>query len=186
MRRLTQFLILIVLAILIIPTFLPNNIKAVAEKELEYPVEMVFEEFNNMSEFSKWEPWTHEDSAATKEFYSPYRGKGAGYKWSSKGKSGEITILASTKNDSLVYDLEGYDLGKKSEMIIRFSSETPQTTKVVWTTESEKIKYFSRYYAYFTSDRIKEKLMKGFEFLETKLQNAVSSSENTNNLDSAE
>src|SRR5690606_39995970 len=68
-------LILIVLAILIIPFFLPKSIDVSIEKEFNISSKILFENFNNLNEFSKWEPWSAEFPDAAKEFFAPYQGK---------------------------------------------------------------------------------------------------------------
>ena len=172
MRRLAQLLILIVLAVLLIPMFLPNQIDAIAEKEFDVPAGIIFEDFNNLNEFSKWEPWTSNDSLAEKEFYSPYRGKGAGYKWTSSNNSGEITILKSEANQWIEYKMVGYNLGEKSKMKVEFSPVTKSKTLVKWSISSEKLDYFSRYYTYFTSEKLNDKLEEGLMTLENSLKTA--------------
>ncbi len=173
MRRFIQILILLVLGILLIPLLLPNKLSAEAEKDFDYPPGIIFEEFNNMKEFSEWDPWTSGDSLVTQEFYMPYRGMGAGYKWNSADSQGEITVNKSDLNKSIIYALEGLNLGKNSEMKVNFESLDSTRTKVKWSINSEEIGYFSRYYSYFTSKKLTEKLQKGLNKLEANLKNAA-------------
>lgn len=171
MKRFAQLLILIVLIILIVPVFLPDKILATAEKELNIPTGIVYEEFNNMKEFSEWEPWTFNDSLAQKEFFAPYRGVGAGYKWESQiNESAEISILKSEQNKLIDYDLKGLSLGETSTMKIEFSQPDSIKTHLKWTIESHKIGYFSRYYSYFTSSKLEERLAEGLNHLEERLK----------------
>ncbi len=177
MRRFIQILILLVLGILLIPLLLPNKLSAEAEKDFDYPPGIIFEEFNNMKEFSEWDPWTSGDSLVTQEFYAPYRGMGAGYKWKSVDSEGEITVNKSDLNKSIVYALEGLNLGKSSEMKASFQSLDSTKTKVKWSIDSEEIGYFSRYYNYFTSKKLTEKLQQGLNKLEGNLKNSALTSE---------
>jgi len=171
MKRFAQLLILIVLIILIIPLFLPDKISASAEKDFNVPVGIVYEEFNNMKEFSEWEPWTMNDSLAKQEFFAPYRGNGAGYKWESrKDKSGEVTISRSEQNKFIDYKLDGLSLGKSSSMKVEFTQLDLSKTKVKWIVESHEIGYFSRYYSYFTSSKLTENLNEGLTLLEERLK----------------
>lgn len=171
MKRFAQLLILIVLVILIIPLFLPDKISASVEKDFNVPVGIVYEEFNNMKEFSEWEPWTISDSLAKKEFFAPYRGNGAGYKWESQtGEDGEVTISKSEQSKFIEYKLEGLNLGKSSVMKVEFDQLSLSQTKIKWIVESHKIGYFSRYYSYFTSNKLTEKLNGGLNLLEERLK----------------
>lgn len=169
MRRISQLLALIVIAIFIIPLFLPNKIEAEAEKEFALPAALVYEEFVNLHEFSQWEPWSAKDSLAEKEFYSPYRGERAGYVLSSKDYSGEFEILKTKKEKLVEYELKGLGLGKQSHMLVEFISESPDSTLVKWKIDSKKISYFSRYFSYFTSHKLEELLEVAWVSLEEKL-----------------
>lgn len=185
MKRFTQILILLVIAILIIPLFLPNKITAEAEKDFELPVGMIYEEFNNLKEFSDWEPWTQIDSTSKKEYFAPYRGEGAGYKWAfaeNESQSGEITISKAEINKQIEFELNGLGLGKVSKMLVDFIPEGTSKTKVKWKIESEEIGYFSRYYSYFTSKKIKEKLDEGLISLDKRLKSAALTPEQANSL----
>ncbi len=171
MKRFAQLLILIVLIILIIPIFLPDKITSSVEKEFNVPAGIVYEEFNNMKEFSEWEPWTNLDSLAKQEFFAPYRGNGAGYKWESQiEESGEISISQSEPNKFIDYDLKGLSLGKSSNMKVEFTQLDESKTNIKWTIESHKIGYFSRYYSYFTSSKLNDKLNHGLTLLEERLK----------------
>ncbi|SMC41328.1 GyrI-like domain-containing protein [Moheibacter sediminis] len=185
MKRFTQFLIVLVIAILIIPLFLPNKITAETEKELNLPVGIVYEEFNNLKEYSEWEPWAKSDSTAKKEYFAPYRGEGAGYKWGNvenESQSGELTISTAEPNKQIEFKLEGLGLGKVSKMLVEFIPEGASKTKLKWKIESEEIGYFSRYYSYFTSKNIKEKLDEGLISLEERLKSAALTPEQANSL----
>ncbi len=185
MKRFTQILILLVIAVLIIPLFLPDKINAETEKELNLPVGIIFEEFNNLKEYSEWEPWTKADSTAKKEYFSPYRGEGAGYKWQSDNSdvaNGEITISKSQQNKLIEFELEHIKLGKTSKMIVEFTPENATKTKLKWRIESEGIGYFSRYYSYFTSNKITEKMEEGLILLENRLKSAALTPEQANSL----
>ncbi len=182
MRRFTQILILLVIVILILPLFLPNKLEVEVEKEFDFPTGMIFEEFNNMKEFSEWNPWTSAESDINHEFYAPYRGMGAGYKWSTKEKNSVITIQKSDLNKQIEYEVEGLDLGKNSQMNVEFNSVNPNKTNVKWHISSEELGYFSRYYNYFTSKKLKEKLQLGLNKLEENLKTSVLTPEQANSL----
>lgn len=185
MKRFTQVLILLVIVILILPLFLPNKISAETEKEFQTPVGIIYEEFNNLKEYSEWEPWATSDSTSKKEYFAPYRGEGAGYKWEltdESSSSGELTISSLEKYKSIEYDLEGLGLGKISKMFVEFTPDGQSKTKIKWRIESEEIGYFSRYYSYFTSKKIKEKLDEGLISLEERLKSAAITPEQANSL----
>lgn len=177
MRRIAQILIIVFIAIFIIPFFLPNTINVSVERDFKVQAGMIFEDFNNLNEFSKWEPWTYNDTTAQKNFFSPYRGEGAGYSWNTKNKNGTLTITKSQPTETIEYNLEGFDLGRNSQMKVFFETVDSATTKVKWEVSSEKLNYFSRYFAYFTSQNLVSKLESGFENLENYVSTAVLTTE---------
>jgi effector-binding domain-containing protein len=183
MKRFAQLLILIVIVILIIPVFLPDKISASAEKEFNVPAGMVYEEFNNMREFSEWEPWTMNDSLAKQEFFSPYRGIGSGYKWeTTNGIAAEITVEKAESNKFITYKLEDLNLGKNSQMKTEFTQVPGNKTQVKWSIESNKIGYFSRYYSYFTSSNLEKKLNEGLNNLAERIQTSALTPEQAQSL----
>ena len=173
MRRIAQILILLILAILIIPIFLPKKITATAEKEISKPVEVVFEEFTNLNEYSKWNPWTSQDSLAKIEISMPYRGEGAGFKWSTENLEGDMIISKANPNSKIQYELTGFELGGNSIMTAEFQPQNENKTKVKWQIESEEMGYFNRYFIYFKSKSLSEKLMEGLNNLESFLKDIV-------------
>lgn len=177
MRRIAQVLIIVFIAIFIIPFFLPNTINVSVERDFKVQAGMIFEDFNNLNEFSKWEPWTYNDTTAQKDFFSPYRGEGAGYSWNTKGKNGTLTITKSQPSEAIEYNLEGFDLGRNSQMKVFFENVDSATTKIKWEISSEKLNYFSRYFAYFTSQNLVSKLESGFDNLENYINIAALTTE---------
>lgn len=177
MKRIAQILILILIAVFIIPFFLPKKIYVSIERSFKVQKGIIFEDFNNLNKFSKWDPWTYRDSSATKEFFSPYRGEGAGYRWETKRKNGTITIIKSQQHQQIEYKLEGFDLGNKSHMNVFFEPIDSLTTNVKWEISTEKLNYFSRYFAYFTSKNISDKLENGFDNLEKYTKTAILTAE---------
>lgn len=182
MRRITQILIVIVIVVLLLPLLLPKSINTTVAKEFDLPVGMIFEEFNNLNEYSKWEPWVSSDSLVKQEFFAPYRGLNAGYQWKSATSNGEITIKKLETNKSLEYDLVGLDLGEKTTMKVDFTPINNTSTKVTWGIASDEIGYFSRYYTYFTSQKLQETLANGFTKLEERLKTMTISAEQAKSL----
>lgn len=187
MKRIAQLLIILIIALLVIPIFLPNKIQAVSEKEINMPVDVVFDEFNNLHQFSKWETLTESDSLGKKEFYAPYQGQGAGYKWSKDSTVlGEFTIIKSDDDKLIEYEVEGFKLGKKSIMKATFTPISESKTKVNWSLDSEEIGYFSRYFSYFTTSKWNEKLTLGLEKLAKSIEGQVLTEEQSGDLDPEE
>lgn len=184
MKRIAQLLILLIIALLVIPLFLPNKIHASSEREINMPIGVVFDEFNNLYKFSKWETITNADSLYQKEFYAPYQGQGAGYKWSRDTIIlGEFTIIKSDNSKLIEYEVEGFKLGKLSHMKTEFTSVSDSKTKVNWTIDSEEIGYFSRYFSYFTTKNLNEKMASSLDNLAKTIEGQILTNEQAGDLD---
>lgn len=174
MKKVAQLLILLVLVILILPFFLPKKMDLLLEREFNANAGVLFENFNNLNEFSKWEPWSAEFPEAIKEFSAPYRGKNAGYKWTFLSKHNQTIISESNPFKNIQYLVEGYGFGGgKSIMTVDFMSENEEKTKVKWRVISDDMNYFSRYYIYFSKEKLLQKLNLGFDRLETLLASDI-------------
>src|SRR5690606_177197 len=131
------------------------------------------------------EPWNHSDSTEQQEYYSTYREAEAGNKWKNPGDSkreGEVHIITQEQNKLVEMKLDGLVLGNISKMIVEFSSVNAEKTKVKWRIESEEIGYFSRYYSYFSSKKLKEKLEEGLVLLNERLKSATLTPEQAQSL----
>lgn len=186
MRRIAQLLTLAVLALCIAPIFIDSELEVSAERSFQIQPTMIFEDFNNLNEFSKWTPWSPKDSSSQEEFFSPYRGKGAGYRWTEDRDSIEFTILKSVDNKSLEFKVEGLEFGKNGRMLVNFEAIDSLTTQVNWVVKNEKIGYFARYYNYFTKKELEEKLEIGFDRLEQALKTDVLTAEQAKSLQPGE
>lgn len=172
MKIFTRILLLIILVVLLVPIFLPNRIITVYEKDFDYSTQTLFEEFNNLKNFSEWDAWGNQDSTIHKEYFAPYRGVGAGYTWKlNEKKNGEIIIEQVQKNQKIESKLNGFGFGNDAKMIVEFARIDEGKTKIKWTVEGEPLNYFSRYFAYMNSSKVEAKLEESLNNLETKLQN---------------
>lgn len=174
MRRTAQLLILVLLAIFLVPILLPKTIETTVERSLSIEAASIYEDFNNLNKLSKWEAWTQQDSTAKREFYSPYRGVGAGYKWEYEGESGELTIKKVKVNEWIEYAVEGFSLGKNGNMKVEFSPIDSIQTNVKWTFSSEPVNYFSRYFTYFSEKKLTEKMNQSLDNLTYNRENTQS------------
>jgi effector-binding domain-containing protein len=183
MKRIAQLLILLIIALLVIPIFLKKKIQASSEKLIDMPIGIVFDEFNNLNKFSKWENLTESDSLDKKEYYAPYEGQGAGYKWSKDTiVKGEFTIIKSTENKLVEFEVNGFKLGEKSLMKAELEPVSPSKTKVIWSIESDEIGYFSRYFSYFTTSKLNEKMAAALDQLAVNIKSEILTPEQAGDL----
>ncbi len=145
------FLILISLLIVIIfiaPIFLPKKLIVEVERVYKTPVSMVFDEFNNLKKFTKWNAWDKKDPKVELTFFPPYVGEGALYKWQSEKQEvgeGQMEIVSATENSQINSELKFKGWDDKSLTKVVFKSISEQETKVIWKFEGGGSSYFLRY-----------------------------------------
>ena len=153
----------------IIPLFLPKKMKLEAEKEFNFPIQPLFDECNNLKKFTQWSEWAKKDSTIEMEFFPPYIGKGALYKWKGKSKEvgeGQMQIIESINNSSINYELEFKNWDKKSNVKIQFDSISKNKSKLSWYFEGSESPYFFRYFNLFFKTRLQKDINKSLENLE--------------------
>ena len=104
------------------------------EKEINYPVEKVFPQFNNLQNFAQWSAFFQNKENYSLSFYTPYEGQGSSMSFQNpKNKSdfGDLFIRYSNLNSTLKYQL--FEGVKKSpyQIDVKFFPQKNKT-KVVW------------------------------------------------------
>lgn len=80
----------------------------VYHSEIDYPVDKIFPQFNNLQNFSHWNDFFSGDPDYTISFYTPYEGVGSALRFKNKknqSEFGEMFIRYSNPNKSIRYQL---------------------------------------------------------------------------------
>jgi effector-binding domain-containing protein len=130
------------------------------EKEINYPVEKVFPQFNRLQNFTRWNHYFSSSKTMRVEYYSPYEGKGAAISYvdPKSGKTGELYIRYHNPNRSL--RMQAFE-GKKSNptlIDIKFEKLGAGSTRLIWTIHTPRQKLLSRISNLWTEDDFAENL----------------------------
>lgn len=145
------------------------------EKEINYPVEKVFPQFNNLQNFARWNMFFSEDQNMSYQFFSPYEGKGSSmsYRDLKNGSTfGEIYIRYENPLRTLRYQLFEGKHSSPYLIDIKFKGEN-EKTKITWIIHTPKQPFLKRSLNLVTEDYIAENIDKSMKNLFTILGNKV-------------
>ena len=97
-KKITIWLIAIIVLIFIVSFFLPSSVYMEREITIKAEAETVFNQINNLGNLKNWSPWYDIDTATVYTFNDIPEGVGASYKWESDNRnvmSGIQTIVKS-------------------------------------------------------------------------------------------
>ena len=77
------------------------------EKEIDYPLEKVFLQFNNLQHFTRWNNFFTSSQSIDIDYYTPYEGQGSSISYvdPKNDTDGEMFIRYENPNKSLRYQL---------------------------------------------------------------------------------
>ena len=79
-------------------TFVAESKSFTVEKEINYPVDKVFPQFNNLQNFSRWSGFFARNKNLTFDFFTPYEGQGSSMSYHDKKNKTFLEIcLSGTK-----------------------------------------------------------------------------------------
>ncbi len=169
--RVVKYLILalafLVILFFVVGQFLPSKRTVTREIEIDRPVRMVFKNINSMHQFNRWSPWADLDSQAEYTFSGPEYGVGSTMRWSGNDEvgSGEQTIVASEKNQSVTTSLQFGDEPNPSTATLKTIAHGDDKTLLVWTFETELNDTLARYFGLMLEDMLGPMYEKGLRNL---------------------
>ena len=118
--------------IALIGSLLPRGYEFSTEVDIEAPVETVFEQFNQISNWRNWSQWNPaEIPELTVEYSGPESGVDATQVWTDVRGSGKLWITTSDPPDQLTYEMLFANFPKMSSLIVL--TKNGDTTHVRWT-----------------------------------------------------
>lgn len=155
--------------------FVDESKKFTVEKEISYPIDKVFPQFNNFQNFTRWNNYFAASKTMTIDYYSPYSGKDSSISFEElKGnKSGEMFIKYSNINRTLRYQL--YEGKQKHPTLIdiKFIPVSNELTKTIWNVHTPKKSLLNRVKNLWTEEDFIKNLDKSFANLKNILGNKV-------------
>ena len=127
-------------------TFVAESKSFTVEREISYPVEKVFPQFNNLQNFSRWNAFFTENKDLTFDFFTPYQGQGSSMSYHDKKNPdvfGDLFIRYENPNKTLRYQLFE---GKRSNpylIDLKFKPENGKT-KIIWYVQTPKQPFLKR------------------------------------------
>lgn len=79
-----------------------SKLDIVVSKTIKAPSLMIYNQVNDFNNWKNWSSWNTQDTSIHTTISEPFEGKGAVYSWSSKKRSGKITIIESTKASNIL------------------------------------------------------------------------------------
>ncbi|WP_312556974.1 GyrI-like domain-containing protein [Empedobacter brevis] len=158
MKQVNLFLVILIAILAVLPIVLPDRFDEDIEYEFDAPVGLVYDEFYNLRQFSKWEQFTAADSLTTKKFSNTQEEDEISMTWDSEDAaiaSGKITIDNFSVNRFVNYTIKYDGWEKLDSLNVKFDQNENGKTIAKLNYLSQKIPYFYRYFAYFKNPESK-------------------------------
>lgn len=145
------------------------------EKVIDYPVDKVFPQFNNLQNLSHWNNYFSSSKTMTLDFYQPYEGQGSAMSFYDKSndRSGELSIRYVNPLKSLKFQLFEGEKNNPTLVDIRFKPLSADQTKIIWLVHSPKMPLLKRSVNFWAKDIFADNLDKSMLNLKTTLSNKV-------------
>ncbi len=155
--------------------FVDESKSFTVEKEINYPIEKVFPQFNNLQNFARWNNYFAESKTMAVDFYSPYEGKGSALSFDDKKNdvNGEMFIRYENPNKTLKYQLFEGKKNNPTNIDIKFVPVSATKTKIIWYVHTPKKSVMKRAVNLWTEDDFAENLDKSMVNLRNLLGNKV-------------
>lgn len=170
---LTVFLLLAAYSVSM--SFVAETKNFTIEKEINYPVDKVFPQFNNLQNFTSWIAFFAENDRLTFDYFTPYEGQGSSMSFHDQKENdffGDVFIRYQNQNRTLRYQLFE---GKKSNpylIDVKFIAEGDKT-KIIWYIQTPKQPLLKRSLNLLSEDYIADQIDKSMKNLYSNLGNKV-------------
>ncbi|QOW10045.1 polyketide cyclase [Kaistella flava (ex Peng et al. 2021)] len=127
-------------------TFVDENKNFTIEKEINYPIDKVYPQFNNLQNFARWNSFFTDNKNLTLQFYTPYEGKGSAMTYRDKKDDSTFgDIFIRYENPEKTLKLQLFE-GKRNTLYTIDLKFIPQNdkTKIVWYVHTPKRPFLER------------------------------------------
>lgn len=145
------------------------------EKEVDYPLDKVFNQFNNLQNFTRWNNFFSSSKTIDIDYYTPYQGQGSAISYNDpkSDDGGEMFIRYQNLNKTLRYQLFEDQDENPSLIDVKFTKVSTEKTKITWFVHTPKLSVLSRAQNFWTEDRFAENIDKSMVNLNNVLGNKV-------------
>ncbi|WP_262147946.1 SRPBCC family protein [Chryseobacterium foetidum] len=178
--RLLKFLAVIILLLLGAYTasmyfFVDENKDFTIERQVDYPLEKVYSQFDNLQNFTRWNNYFSSSKTIKIDYYSPYEGEGSAISYTDPAKEsdGEMFIRFASKDKGLRYQLFEDNNENPTVIEVKFKKVSENQTHIKWMVHTPKLPVWTRVQNFWTEDRFTENINKSMVSLKNVLGNKV-------------
>ncbi|MDR2236957.1 MAG: SRPBCC domain-containing protein [Chryseobacterium sp.] len=155
--------------------FVDENKDFKIEKEIDYPIDKVFSQFNNLQHFTRWNNFFTSSPSIDIDYYTPYEGQGSAISYvdPKNDTDGEMFIRYENPNKTLRYQLFEDRNENPTLVDVKFKAVSPEKTKIIWYVHTPKLSVMRRVENFWTEDRFAENINKSMINLKNVLGNKV-------------
>lgn len=175
MKQLSLIIAILIAMILVLPIFLPKTEIGEYELELDAPIGLVYEEFNNLQNFAQWEDFMADDEEVKKEISPNPRDINAYLRWESEKSdvgNGELKIVDNSINEFVSYEVDNKGWTDNGTLLVTFKATNNSKTIIKIRYESQKMPYLYRWYNLFQREdnKLEKSLNQLDEYVNTELK----------------
>lgn len=140
--------------------FVDESKNFVIKKEINFPVEKVFPQFNNFQNFTQWNDFFVKKENYSFSYYTPYEGQGSSMTYQnpkSVSDFGDAFIRYENPNSTLKYELFEGKKNNPYRIDIKFIPKKNKT-EVIWFIHTPKLPLLERFYNLISEDYIADNI----------------------------
>ena len=155
--------------------FVDENKDFTIERDVDYPLEKVYSQFDNFQNFTRWNNYYSSSKSIKIDYYSPYEGEGSAISYNDEVKNadGEMFIRFAAPDKALRYQLFEGDNENPTVIDVKFSKVSEDKTHIKWMVHTPKLPVWTRVQNFWTEDRFTENIDKSMVNLKSVLGNKV-------------
>lgn len=159
--------------------FVEENKSFTVEKDINYPLEKVYPQFNNLQNFTRWNQYFKDSKTMSVAFFTPYEGQNASMKFFDKNsnKNGEMFIRYENPYKTLRYQLFEEDYENPFLIDVKFQTVSEERTKVIWKVHTPKMPWMKRSLNLLAESDFVDNLDKSIKNLSNLLSNKIDKDE---------
>lgn len=127
-------------------TFVDESKNFTLEKEINYPVDKVFPQFNNLQNFTRWNSFFADHKNLSVQYFTPYEGKGSAMSFRDRKDEavfGDFFIRYENPGQTLKYQLFEGRKNTPYEIDLKFIPEKDKT-RIIWYVRTPKQSFLKR------------------------------------------
>ncbi len=156
-------------------SFVEENKSFKVEKQINYPVEKVFAQFNNLQNLTRWNIYFSGSKKMKVQYYAPYEGQGAALSFEDpeEKRNGEMAIRFVSPGKGIKYQLFEGKKQNPQVLDVKFLPLPNNRTKIIWLVRTPKLSLMNRYQNLFTEESFSKNIDQSMAQLSEVMANRV-------------